>query len=136
MGRDYKIESSKYLIGWPKADVALELRLGYSKAGLQNLRPSSGDWTLNMLVNNRFTHTPNVLDPLLKGLQEVFARGQIDTTDGYEPDAALLARRAKSVKNLSSKSCITSGQRHVGKASEKCESSKRLANTSSEKSST
>ena len=136
MGRDYKIESSKDPIGWPKADVAWALRLGYSKAGLQNLRPSSGHWTLDMLVNNRPTHTPDVLDPLLKGLQDMYARGLMDTTDGYEPDAALLARRAKCVNKQSSKSGTISWQKPVGRASEEYESSKRSASMSSEKSST
>ena len=82
-------------IGWPKADVEWALRQGYSKAGLQNLRPSSGDWTLAMLVYNKATHTPDVLDPLLNGLQDMYARGLMATTDGYEPDAALLAEREK-----------------------------------------
>ena len=91
---------------------------------------------LDILVNNRTTHHPDVLDPLLKGLQDMYARGLIDSTDGYEPDPALLARRAKCVKNQSSKLCTTSGQKPVGKASEKFESSKRSASMSSEKSST
>ena len=66
----------------------------------------------------------------------MFARGLIDTTDGYEPDAALLARRAKCVKNQSSKSCTISGQKPGGRAIKKYESSKRSASMSSEKSST
>ena len=132
MGRNYKIQSLKDPIGWPKADVEWALRLGYSKAGLQNLRPSSGDWTLAMLVYNKATHTPDVLDPLLNGLQDLYARGLMATTDGYEPDAALLAEREKCVKKQSSKSGTIYWEKTVGKASEKYESSKRSASMSSE----
>ena len=111
MGLDYKAQSLKDPIGWPKEDVGLVLRLGYSKAGLQNLRPSSGDWTLAMLVYNKATHTPDVLDPTLKGLQDMYANGLMATTDGYEPDAALLAKREKCVNKQSSKSSINSGEK-------------------------
>ena len=66
----------------------------------------------------------------------MYARGLIDSTDGFVPDPVLLARRAKCVKNQSSKSCTTAGQKPVGRESEKSESSKRSASLSSEKSST
>ena len=136
MGRDYKTESLKDPEGWPKEDVAGALRSGYSRAGLQNLRPTSGHWTLDMLTIHRSTHTPHVLDPLLKNLQEMYARSLMNTTDGYEPDAALLARRANCVNKKTSKSDTNSEQNLVGRASEKYESSKRSASMSSEKSST
>ena len=93
-GKDYRIESSKNPIGWPQEDLDLALRMGYSKAGLQNLRPSSEHWTLDMLIKNIITHSPDVLDPLLKGLQDCYALGLTDSTAGYVPDPALLARRA------------------------------------------
>ena len=109
MGLDYKAQSLKDPTGWPKEDVALVLRLGYSKAGLQNLRPLSGDWTLAMLVYNKATHTQHVLDPTLKGLQDIYAKGLMATTDGYEPDASLLAKREQCVNKQSSKSGTISG---------------------------
>ena len=80
--------------GWSKVDVDMILRLGYSKAGLQNLRPSSGDWTLASLVLHKATHTPDVLHPTLRSLQDLFAKGIIEA-EGYEPSAALLAKREK-----------------------------------------
>ena len=110
--------------------------MGYSKAGLQNLTPSSELWTVGMLINNRITHSPDVLDPLLKGLQNCYALGMIESTDGYVPDNALIARRAKNVKNQSSKPCTVTGQKPTGRGSEKSEGTKRSASSSSEKSST
>ena len=72
--------------------------MGWSKAGLQNLRPSSENWTLGMLINHRITHVPDVLDPLLKGQKECYAMGLISSIPGYVPDDALKAKRAKNVK--------------------------------------
>ena len=115
MGLDYKAQSLKDPTGWPKEDVALVLCLGYSRAGLQNLRPSSGDWTLALLVLNKATHTPHVLDPTLKSLQDMFAKGLMDTTEGYEPDAALLAKREQSVNKQKSKSSTNSEEKTFGK---------------------
>ena len=82
----------------------MALRLGYSKTGLQNLRPSSGDWTLALLVLNKVMHTHSVLDPTLKSLQNMFAKGLMANTDSYEPDVALLAKREQCVNKQSSKS--------------------------------
>ena len=72
------------------------LRFGYSKAGLQNLRPSSGDWVLASLVLHKATLTPDVLDPTLKSLQDLFAKGMMEA-EGYEPSAELLAKRESNV---------------------------------------
>ena len=71
------------------------LRLGYSKAGLHNLRPSSRDWTLALLVHHKATHTPYVLDPTLRSYEILFAKGMIEA-EGFDPSAALLAKREKS----------------------------------------
>ena len=87
-------------------------------------------------MNNIFTHSPDVLDPLLKGLQNCYALGMTESTAGYVPVDALIAKRAKNVKNQSSKPCTVSGQKPTGRASEKFEGSKRSASSSSEKSST
>ena len=89
---DYEAQSLKDPYGWPKGDVNMILRLGYSKAGLQNLRPSCGDWTLASLVLHKATHTPDVLDPTLMSLQDLFAKGIIEA-EGYEASAALLPER-------------------------------------------
>ena len=76
-----------------------------------------------------------IVTPYLKGLQDFYARGLTDSTASYVPHPALLARRAKCVKNQSSKLCTTSRQKPVERASEKFESSKRSASMLSENSS-
>ena len=60
-------ESTKDLIGWTQEDIYLALKMGWSKSGLQILRPSGEDWTIGMLMDHRITHGPDVLDPVLKG---------------------------------------------------------------------
>ena len=66
----------------------------------------------------------------------MYGRGLMHSTDSYVPDPVLLAKRAKSIQNQSSTPCTTSGQKPVGRANEKSESTNRSASTSSEKSST
>ena len=80
--------------GWSKVDIAMILRLGYSKAGLHNLRPSSWNWSLALLVHHKATHTPYVLDPTLRSYEILFAKGMIEA-EGFDPSAALLAEREK-----------------------------------------
>ena len=111
---DYRAQNLTDPPGWSKVDIAMILRLGYSKAGLNNLRPSSRDWTLALLVHHKATHTPYVLDPTLRSYEILFAKGMIEA-EGFDPSAALLAEREKYVskQNISaiavkkpSKSCV------------------------------
>ena len=57
------------------------------------------------------THGPHVLDPLLKGLQDMYGRGITHSTDVYVPDPVLIAKRVKSLQNQSYTTCTTSGQK-------------------------
>ena len=58
--------------GWTNTDIAMALRLGYSKAGVPNLRPTCRDWTLAQLVCHKATLTPYVLDPTVRMVEEMF----------------------------------------------------------------
>ena len=105
-------------------------------AGIHNLRPSIGNWTLARLINNITTHCPHVLDPLLKGLQEMYGRGLYHYADGYMPDPDLIAKRAKSLQAHSLTHSTASGQKPLERANEESDRTKRPASTSPEKSST
>ena len=59
------------------------------------VEPKAG--LLALLVLNEATHMPSVLDPNFKSLQDMFAKGLMANTDGYEPYAALLAKREQCV---------------------------------------
>ena len=72
--------------GWSQDDISTALSLGYSRSGLQNLRPSSGHRTVGMLLDNRVTHTPDVLDPLLRGKKDSYAQGLISSISGFVPN--------------------------------------------------
>ena len=74
-GTEYMAEASKDPIGWKKDDIILALSHGYSKTGLCNLRPNSRCWTLGLLLDNRATHAPDVLDPRLKSFQVAYVGG-------------------------------------------------------------
>ena len=63
--------------GWSQDDISTGLILGYARSGLQNLRPSSAHWSVGMLLDNRVTHSPDVLDPLLRGKKNSYAQGLI-----------------------------------------------------------
>ena len=84
--------------GWSKEDLVLAQRLGYLLAGIHNQRSWDGNWTLEMLVKHRATHSQYALDPLLSNLQNMHGLGLYHFTDGYMPDPDLLAKRAKSLK--------------------------------------
>ena len=82
--------------GWTKEGLALVLRLGYSVAGVHNLRPSSRAWTPAQLVQHTTTLTPYVLDPRLMSCEEMYASGYMEA-EGFEPNAKLSAEREKSL---------------------------------------
>ena len=63
--QDYSTESTKDLIGWTQEDNKLALEMGWSKAGLLNIRPFCEYWTIGVLINHRILHAPEVLDPKL-----------------------------------------------------------------------
>ena len=88
-----------------------------------------------MLLDNRDTHAPNILDPRLKSFQACYVWGYTSDTLGYVPSDALIAERAKNVTKQSSKPATNSVQKPAGRGSEKSEGSKRSVSTSSEKSS-
>ena len=113
----------------------LALSMGWSKAGLQNLRPSSENWTIGMLINHRITHAPDVLDPFLKGQKECYALGLISSIPGYVPDDVLKAKRAKIVKPHGPKSYTNSVKKPERRGGGKSEGSRRSPSSSSEKSS-
>ena len=83
--------------GWNKEGMAQVQRLGYSVAGVHNLRPTSRDWTPAQLVEHTLTLTPYVIDPRLIGREELYAQGSGDAI-GFEPSARLYAERGKSLK--------------------------------------
>ena len=53
-----------------------------------------------MLFDNRVTHTPDVLDSLLRGKKDCYASGLISSIPGFVPDQDLKARREKNAKLL------------------------------------
>ena len=89
-----------------------------------------------MLVKYKASHTPFVLDPQLSNLQDLYGHSFYYSTDGYIPDNALLAKRAKSLEKLKAEPSKSAGQKPVGRAKEKVEGTKRSASVLSEKSST
>ena len=78
-----------------------------------------------MLMDNRVTHTPNVLDPLLRGKKDCYASGLISSIPGFVPDQDLKARRAKNAKSRCLKTDSTSGKSSDGKGTGKSEGSRR-----------
>ena len=67
---------------------------------------------------------PNVLDPNFRSLQDMFAKGLMANTDGYEPYAALLAKREQCVNKQSYKSSTNSREKALGKTSENLRATK------------
>ena len=96
LGLDYRTQNSTDPSGWKKRDLAIVLRLGYSKAGVHILRPSSRDWTPAQLVHHTATLTAYVLDPTFRSYEKMFAKG-FKEAEGFEPSADLLAEREKSI---------------------------------------
>ena len=95
LGLDYKAQNLIIPQGWTKEGIAQVQRLGYSVAGVHNLRPSSRAWTPAQLVEHTTTLTPYVLDPRLMGREELYSQGSIEA-EGFESSAKLYAEREKS----------------------------------------
>ena len=58
LGLDYRTQNLTDPPGWSQTDIAMALRLGYSKAGLHNLRPTSRASTLAQVSITRIRLRP------------------------------------------------------------------------------
>ena len=129
-GLDYRTQNSTDPPGWTKQNLAIVLRLGYSKAGVHNLRPSSRAWTPAQLVQHTTTLMPYVLDPRLMSSEEMYASGEREA-EGFVPNAKLSAEREKSLLRLkANKAKVKSPSEKPSKV----ESKKRQARDTSESS--
>ena len=77
----------------------IALDIGYSKAGINNLRPSSGSNNLSALINYKDLLTPYVLDPKLKMYEDLYAAGLAEA-EGFKPNDNIKAKREIAVKKL------------------------------------
>ena len=134
-GARYRADASKDPLGWSKEDMIMAQCHGYSKTALRNLRPNSGSWTLRMLLDNKVSHAPDILDPHLKEFKAAYAAGFIDEPIGFLPDHLLIAKRATNVTNQGTKPVNNSADKSRVRDRETTGSSKRSASMSSEKSS-
>ena len=75
----------------------MALNLGYSKAGLHNLRPSIRACNLALLIHHKDAFTPYILDPKLAKYEELYADG-LTEAEGFKPNESLKAAREKAVK--------------------------------------
>ena len=110
--------------GWDEEGMKMVQGMGYSMAGVHNLRPKSNDWTPAELVEHTAELTPYVLDPMLMGLEEMYKDGTIEA-HGFVPTVQMYEAR---VKNLNTKKEMPSGK------SSRAESGKRRERESSESS--
>ena len=74
----------------------MALGLGYSKAGLHNIRPASRSCNLALLIHHKDTLTPYVLDLKLEKCEQLYADGLIEA-EGFKPNDSLKAAREKAV---------------------------------------
>ena len=128
LGQDYNALNSTMPDGWNKEGLAQVQSLGYSVAGVHNLRPSSKAWTPAQLLEHTNQLTPYVLDPRLMGREELYVLGSIEA-EGFVPNAKMYADRGKNLKLKTKKEMPTVKSSRV-------ESSKRRARESSESSGT
>ena len=92
LGLDYRIQNQTDPTGWSKTKIDMALSLGYSKAGLHNLRPSSRACNLALLIHHKDAFTPYILDPKLAKYEELYADG-LTEAEGFKPNDSLKARR-------------------------------------------
>ena len=73
--------------------------MGYSLAGINNLRPSNGSYNLSALIHHKEQLTPYVLDPKLEMYEELYAAGLAEA-QGFKPNDNLKAKREIAVNKL------------------------------------
>ena len=101
----------------------MALDIGYSKAGINNLRPSSGSYHLSALIHYKDLLTPYVLEPKLKMYEDLYA-ANLAEAEGFKPNDDLKAKREIAVKKLKSQAVKVD---KVSQKSNKVESKKRPA---------
>ena len=108
----------------------MALGLGYSKAGLHNIRHTSRACNLALLTHHKDMLKLYLLDPKLEKCEELYADGLMDA-EGFEPNDSLKAAREKCVNKQKARAAKVDT---VSQKLCKIESKKRPARDSSESS--
>ena len=73
----------KVKLGWNLDMMECAMDMGYSMFGLHMLQPKPGVWMVKMLLENRSTQDPYILDPFLASKVHMYINGDTDKIVGF-----------------------------------------------------